>query len=122
MGEMIDKDPLKCILMKCEQYWNEHNICDEEVHASLETIHRWASDAQQENERLTGMFDALTSLYENRVKEVERLREALDYVESQALAIQDGVRLKVWPTDQSPIVLLAVGIAQRARAALAAKD
>jgi len=26
-------------IRKCEQYWNEHNIPDEEVHAALELIH-----------------------------------------------------------------------------------
>lgn len=28
------------IRQKCEQYWNEHNISDEEIHAILEFIHR----------------------------------------------------------------------------------
>jgi len=29
------------VRVKCEQYWNEHNIQDEEIHAALEIIHRW---------------------------------------------------------------------------------
>lgn len=33
-------DPIRLVLDKCEQYWNEHNIPDEEMHAILEYIHR----------------------------------------------------------------------------------
>lgn len=29
----------KQIRLKCEQYWNENGLCDEEVHAILEWIH-----------------------------------------------------------------------------------
>jgi len=35
--------PVAAILRKCEQYWNEPNICDAEVDAALEAIHREAS-------------------------------------------------------------------------------
>lgn len=34
------------IIAKCEQYWNEFNICDAEVHAILEYIHREACRVQ----------------------------------------------------------------------------
>lgn len=34
--------PLISIKEKCEQYWNEHNICDSEVHAILAFIHEEA--------------------------------------------------------------------------------
>ena len=30
---------LATIIRKCEQYWNEPNICDAEVHSILEFIH-----------------------------------------------------------------------------------
>jgi len=33
---------LQAITEKCEQYWNEHNICDAEIHAVLEFIHQQA--------------------------------------------------------------------------------
>ena len=29
------------IIEKCEQYWNEHNIPDAEMHVILERIHEW---------------------------------------------------------------------------------
>lgn len=37
-------DPLKQILTKCEQYWNERNVCDEEYHAALAFIHARANE------------------------------------------------------------------------------
>jgi hypothetical protein len=36
---------LRAIIAKCEQYWNEPNICDAEIHAILEFIHREAREA-----------------------------------------------------------------------------
>ena len=42
-------------IRKCEQYWNEHNIPDAEVHAALELIHgelRKALEASDEEEEL----------------------------------------------------------------------
>lgn len=41
-------DPLTRIKEKCEQYWNEPNICDAEIHAILEFIHREARAAERE--------------------------------------------------------------------------
>jgi hypothetical protein len=38
---------LSLIIRKCEQYWNEPNIGDAEIHAILENIHRWAREAAQ---------------------------------------------------------------------------
>jgi hypothetical protein len=34
---------------KCEQYWNQHGICDEEVHSILEFIHRavWVDNVNE---------------------------------------------------------------------------
>lgn len=34
---------LREIQAKCEQYWNAHSLCDEEVHAILEFIHSRAT-------------------------------------------------------------------------------
>lgn len=39
----FNDDPINNIITKCEQFWNEHNLTDEEVHASLGLIHKWAS-------------------------------------------------------------------------------
>ena len=36
---------LNAIQRKCEQYWNEPNICDAEIHAVLENIHEAAGRA-----------------------------------------------------------------------------
>ncbi len=43
--------PLRLIKEKCEQYWNEP-IEAPETHAALECIHRWATGAEQDNDRL----------------------------------------------------------------------
>lgn len=41
-------DCVERIQNKCEQYWNEHNISDVEVHAILEFIHREAGQITRE--------------------------------------------------------------------------
>jgi hypothetical protein len=40
------RDLTQEIIDKCEQYFNAHNICDEEVHAILEFIHSRAIDSR----------------------------------------------------------------------------
>lgn len=49
-------NPLEKIQAKCEQYWNEPNICMEEIHSVLSIIHLAAEDAREE------MTDLLTYL------------------------------------------------------------
>ena len=39
------REKLQAIIAKCEQYWNEPNIGDAEIHAALEAIHRDAREA-----------------------------------------------------------------------------
>ena len=54
----------KDIIAKCEQYWNEHNINDAEVHCALEAIHRNAH--------------ILEEYFKNLEAENKGLRETLD--------------------------------------------
>jgi len=44
------RDIIAEIKSKCEQYWNERNICDEEIHAILEFIHVRCSALDQERD------------------------------------------------------------------------
>lgn len=41
-----NKSRMRAIREKCEQYWNEHNIGDAEIHAVLEFIHREAKGGE----------------------------------------------------------------------------
>jgi hypothetical protein len=54
-----DDDLLNVIRLKCEQFWNEHNLNDAEVHTTLEFIHARAckllkrrSESARDGERL----------------------------------------------------------------------
>lgn len=47
MNLKIIKASLKVIRDKCEQYWNERNIGDAEIHAALEYIERCAWDIER---------------------------------------------------------------------------
>jgi len=70
------RDIIAEIKSKCEQYWNEANICDEEIHAILEFIHVRCStfDAERaEHQQSLELLDA----------ELKRQSEALHFGTSQ---------------------------------------
>ncbi len=56
------KDPLQLIIDKCQQYWNEHNIGDAEVHAALGFIATKAGMAQYRNRELAEALRGLELL------------------------------------------------------------
>ena len=102
---------------KCEQYWNEPRICVEEVHAILEWIHHRANENDKELERLRmdrydnpkererDFKDVLETLEDEELwtesntlrelfglkdKEIERLRKALETVNTYIAEVTDS--------------------------------
>lgn len=64
-----DQDPLELIRAKCEQYWNERRISDEEVHSFLGWIHVQAHKA---GIRLAAVVEQLDTACAQRDKLRER--------------------------------------------------
>jgi len=74
------------IKSKCEQYWNEANICDEEIHAILEFIHVRCSSLDAEHAR-----------------QIADLKQQLEAASGLQLIIEELARARAkfpwWPKD-----------------------
>lgn len=102
MSADLLKEKLRFITEKCEQYWNEDGLCDAEVHAALECIHRWAREAALAAQPEPG--------------ETREVREALEELLCQAEIVELN-RGPNWITTACAEHQIAIERAKRALAA-----
>jgi hypothetical protein len=74
------RDIIAEIKSKCEQYWNEANICDEEIHAILEFIHVRCSALDTEHANLMHRIESDLHDVNNLLLAKDELVMQVDYL------------------------------------------
>lgn len=107
---------LNSIWDKCEQYWNSHNIADEEIHAALEFIrgeiggiteHKHVPTLLDRVEALTGELVAWKDRADTFQGLMEDARTERDTLRASLTAVQDAATFyKLHPTNQNLMAIM----------------